>query len=493
MKKTILAALFLTGYAIASMAQSCGAYEHPKLVIGIIVDQMRWDYLDYYYDKFGEGGFKRLISEGYNCDNHFINYIPSVTAAGHASTYTGSVPAINGIAGNNFMIHGQKTYCTDDPTVAPVGSSNKEGKMSPRNLLTATIGDQLKLATDFKSKVIGVSLKDRASILPAGHAADAAYWFDNKDGVFISSTYYMDKLPQWVNDFNRQHCQSKDIRLTPMGNTIVADMAMAAINGEELGNHEVTDFLAVSFSSTDYIGHEYGTRSPITQEAYIQLDRDLSRIFDLLDRKLGKGNYLAFLSADHAASHNADFQRAHKLAAGVQSASAEIESANKYLKEKYSTSTPLVKDWIEYRIYLDHEAIQKARLKLDDVEATLCDYLVKDDQIQYAVPFDKVETSTMPSPIKEKIVNGYNPKRSGDIQIVTTVGVYDDKTKPHGGTTHVTWCPFDTHIPMLFYGWHVPQGHTTRTTHITDLAATVCSMLHIQMPNGCIGTPIEMK
>ena len=334
MKKTILAALFLTGYAIASMAQSCGAYEHPKLVIGIIVDQMRWDYLDYYYDKFGEGGFKRLISEGYNCDNHFINYIPSVTAAGHASTYTGSVPAINGIAGNNFMIHGQKTYCTDDPTVAPVGSSNKEGKMSPRNLLTATIGDQLKLATDFKSKVIGVSLKDRASILPAGHAADAAYWFDNKDGVFISSTYYMDKLPQWVNDFNRQHCQSKDIRLTPMGNTIVADMAMAAINGEELGNHEVTDFLAVSFSSTDYIGHEYGTRSPITQEAYIQLDRDLSRIFDLLDRKLGKGNYLAFLSADHAASHNADFQRAHKLAAGVQSASAEIESANKYLKEK---------------------------------------------------------------------------------------------------------------------------------------------------------------
>ena len=493
MKKLFFAVLLIAGSMCTTLAQSWGAYERPKLVIGIVVDQMRWDYLDYYYQKFGEGGFKRLVNEGYNCDNNFINYVPSVTAAGHTSNYTGSVPAINGIVGNNFHINGKSVYCTDDPTVDPVGSNSKEGKMSPRNLLVSTMGDQLKLATDFKSKVIGISLKDRASILPAGHAADAAYWFDYKNGVFISSTYYMQKLPQWVNDFNRKHRQTQDIRTTPMGNNIVADMAIAAINGEDLGNHSVTDFLAVSFSSTDYFCHKFGTRAPNTEEAYVKLDADLARIFDLLDKKLGKGNYLAFLSADHAASHNADFQTEHKLSAGVITDHLTVDAANKYLSEHFHVNTPLINEWKEYRLYLDHSAIENAKLNLTDVENALCDYLVRDEKIQYAVPFEKVATSTIPAVIKEKIINGYNPKRSGDIQVIPVVGVYADDAKPLGGTTHGTWCPFDTHIPLIFYGWNVPKGHTNRETHITDLAATVCAMLHIQMPNGCVGTPIEMK
>lgn len=493
MKKLFFAALLFAGSICTSLAQSWGAYERPKLVVGIIVDQMRWDYLDYYYQKFGEGGFKRLVDEGYNCDNHFINYVPSVTAAGHTSNYTGSVPAINGIVGNNFHINGKKVYCTDDPTVSPVGSNSKEGKMSPRNLLVSTMGDQLKLATDFKSKVIGISLKDRASILPAGHAADAAYWYDYKNGIFISSTYYMQQLPQWVNDFNRKNRQTEDIRTTPMGNTIVADMAIAAIKGEDLGNHAVTDFLAVSFSSTDYIGHKYGTRAPITEEAYLKLDADLARIFSLLDQKLGKGNYLAFLSADHAASHNADYQAEHKLSASVITDHQTVDTANKFLSERFHVSTPLIEDWKEYRLYLDHDAIEKANLNIEEVEDALCKQLTKDDQIQYAVPFEKVATSTIPTAIKERIINGYNPKRSGDIQVIPVAGVYADDAKPLGGTTHGTWCPFDTHIPLVFYGWNVPKGHTMQETHVTDLAATVCAMLHIQMPNGCVGTPIELK
>ena len=493
MKKLFLAAWAVAGIACTALAQSWGAYERPKLVVGIIVDQMRWDYLDYYYQKFGEGGFKRLMGEGYSCDNHFINYVPSVTSAGHASNYTGSVPAINGIAGNNFEIDGKTVYCTDDPTVNAVGSKSKDGKMSPRNLLVSTMGDQLKLATDFRSKVIGISLKDRASILPAGHAADAAYWYDKDNGIFISSTYYMQKLPRWVDDFNKEHKQTTDIRTSPAGNTIVADMAIAAINGEDMGSHATTDFLAVSFSSTDYIGHKYGTRASITEETYVKLDADLARIFALLDSKLGKGNYLAFLSADHAASHNADYQTSHKLSAGVIDAKQITDGANEYLKQKLNMATSLVKEWREYRIYLDNNAIEKANLKKEDVENELCKYLTRNEKIQYAVPYEKAASTTIPAAIRERIINGYNPKRSGDIQVVPVAGVYADEAKPEGGTTHGTWCPFDTHIPLIFYGWNVPHGHTDKETHVTDLAATVCAMLHIQMPNGCIGTPIKMK
>ena len=177
--------------------------ERPKLIVGIVVDQMRWDYLSRYYDKFGEDGFRRLIDQGYSFDNCLINYLPTVTAIGHASAYTGTTPAFHGICGNNFYIDGRKTYCTSDQSVDPVGSDNrKSGCMSPINLLSTTIGDQLRLHTDFKSKVIGISYKDRAAILPAGHSATAAYWLDTKNRQFITSTYYMKELPKWAKDYN---------------------------------------------------------------------------------------------------------------------------------------------------------------------------------------------------------------------------------------------------------------------------------------------------
>ena len=198
MKKNILILLLL---ACSFMGHA--QVNRPKLVVGIVVDQMRWDYLYYYNKEFVEGGFKRLLAEGYSCENTMIPYIPTVTAIGHSSIYTGSVPALTGILGNSFFINGKNTYCCGDDNVQSVGSSSKEGKMSPRNLLASTIGDELKLATDFKSKVIGVALKDRAAILPAGHSADAAYWWDTSAGHFVTSTYYMDKLPSWAVEFNK--------------------------------------------------------------------------------------------------------------------------------------------------------------------------------------------------------------------------------------------------------------------------------------------------
>lgn len=494
--KRILSLVYLA-IAIAATAWGQGGQHNakrPKLVVGIIVDQMRWDYLHYYDYTFGNGGFRRLLDEGYSCDNTQITYVPTVTAVGHSCVYTGSVPAITGIAGNDFYKDGKRTYCADDATVQTVGSTTKAGLMSPRNLRVTTMCDAVKIAQDFKAKTIGVSLKDRGAIMPAGHTADAAYWYDNDAKVFITSSYYMEKLPKWVEDFNKANRQATDIRYTPKGNTLVADMAIAALEGEKLGQGETTDFLAVSFSSTDYIGHRYGTRAPQTEEAYRQLDQDLARLLSSLDSAVGKGNYLLFLSADHAAAHNAALMQEHGVPAGEWDEPSALNDMNEYLKKLYNTQVPLVKDLIEYRVYLDHEAIKAAGKDVGDVEEALCAHISGDDRVAYAVPFAKAQALAIPQAIRERITNGYNPKRSGDIQIILQPGYYGfDSGSFHEGTSHGVWCSYDTHIPLLFYGWHIPNGRTAKETHVTDIAATICSLLNIQSPNGCIGEPIELK
>ena len=216
--KNLLASLLLITVLLTVMLP-CVAQpqfgEKPKLVVGIVVDQMRWDYLSRYYDQFTKNGFRRLIDEGFSCDNCQINYVPTITAIGHTSAYTGATPAFHGICGNNFYIDGRKVYCTTDTTVDVVGTDNKKkGQMSPRNLLSTTIGDQLRLHTDFRSKVIGVSYKDRAAILPAGHSANAAYWLDTKNVQFITSTYYMTALPEWAKQFNQQLKKNKAAQIS---------------------------------------------------------------------------------------------------------------------------------------------------------------------------------------------------------------------------------------------------------------------------------------
>ena len=463
----------------------------PKLVVGVVVDQMRWDYLHYYDYVFGNDGFRRLLAEGYSCDNTQINYIPTVTAVGHSCVYTGSVPAITGIAGNNFYKDGNKVYCADDPTVQTVGSTTKAGLMSPRNLRVTTMCDAVKMAQNFKSKTIGVSLKDRGAIMPAGHTADAAYWFDNEAGVFITSTYYMKELPEWVEKFNKANRQTTDIRYMPKGNELVADMAIAALNGENLGRGETTDFLAISFSSTDYIGHRYGTRGLQTEDVYRKLDGQIAKLLSALDNSVGKGNYLLFLSADHAAAHNAMLMQKYGVPAGEWDEPATLAAMNDYLKRLYGMSTPFVKDLIEYRVYLDHEAIKAANLKVCDVASALSDYLCCDDRIAYAVPYATVQSQPIPQPIRERIINGYNLKRSGDLQIILQPGYYGvDAESFKEGTSHGVWCPYDAHIPLIFYGWHVGNGSTTRETYVTDIAATICSMLGVQVPNGCVGKPV---
>lgn len=468
MIKRYLSILLLGLLALTTFAQK------PKLIVGIVIDQMRWDYLGRYHDRFGQNGFNRLLNEGFSYDNTQISYIPSVTAAGHSSIYTGSIPALTGIAGNNFYISGKKTYCTDDHSVSTVGADGKAGEMSPRNLRVTTIGDELRIATDYQSKVIGISLKDRGAILPAGHASNAAYWYDKDAGVFISSTYYMQQLPSWVKQFNEKNRQTVDIRYTPMGNTLVADLAIAAIDNEKLGKGKTTDMLCVSFSSTDYVGHRYSTRGKEIDETYLSLDKDLGRLFSHLDSKVGRGNYLVFLTADHAAAHNYLQMQKHGAPAGI-------------FDEEAAKKVNGVKDVIENRIYLsdpEDKATKEAIMR----------HFSKDKAVYRVVDFSNLDgsLSLIPDWLRTKIVNGYDLQRSGDILLILRPGYYQFKSESYkNGTDHGSAWRYDSHIPFLLMGTGIKHGRSNKAVSVSDIAPTICSLLGIQEPSGCVGNAVN--
>ena len=512
--------------------------ERPKLVVGIVIDQMRWDFLYRYNDKYEKGGFRRLLNEGFACENTMINYIPSVTAIGHTTIFTGSVPAIHGIAGNEWYDPrtGKSTYCTDDSTVQAVGTTNKGNQMSPHNLLATTITDELMLATNFQSKVVGVSLKDRAAILPAGHNPTAAFWMDDASGKFVSSSYYLKALPEWVNAFNNSKAIDKllangwspllpidqytesttddvpwegvlkgavnpvfpydvqkiyaldhgSLRQMPFGNSLTLQFAKAAVDGYKLGQEKTTDFLTVNCASTDYSGHLVGPNAIEIEDVYLRLDRDLATFFTYLDMKIGKGNYLLFLTADHGAAHAEGFMEANKMPTGLldKDMKTKLESM---LAGKFG-SKKLVAGIENFQVTFNKNRIDSLNLDLDKIKTSTVHFLQQQEGIQFAVDQDKISEASIPSPLKEMMINGYNQKRSGSVLMVTDPGWLPSYSKK--GTTHSVWNPYDTHIPLIFMGWKIEHGATYRTTHMTDISATIAALLHIQMPSGCIGSPI---
>ena len=458
--------------------------ERPKLVVGIVVDQMRWDYLSRYYDQYGKDGLRRLMDKGYSCDNCLINYVPTITAIGHTSVYTGASPAFHGICGNDFMIDGQKVYCTQDDSVDPVGTDNR-----------------IRMHTDFEAKVIGVSYKDRAAILPAGRSANAAYWLDTHNGQFITSTYYMNELPQWAKEYNKVLKKNKELQkvgskvgLYPLCGHITTDMAIAALKGENLGKGKTTDMLCVSYSQTDVIGHEWSTRGEHTDEAYLELDKDIARLLKALDEQVGEGNYLAFLTADHGAAHNFQWMQDHGLNGGAWKVLDEYApKLDQYLKEQLgeAASLKVVAMVNSYRIFLDHAYIAQQGLDIEKVKEAIVKFVRTAPHVVFAADFEKMQTSSLPDLLRYRALMGYHPRRSGDILLILEPGWYEfGKSSSPVGTTHGEWNPYDAHIPLLFYGWKVEHGSTSREVHITDIAPTVTQMLHIQQPNACVGEAI---
>ncbi len=510
----------------------------PKLVVGLVVDQMRWDYLYRYYDRYTDGGFKRLINDGFSVENTLIPYVPTYTACGHSCIYTGSVPAITGIIGNNWYDPqvGIDMYCTDDKEVKSVGSTSVAGQMSPKNMLTTTITDELRLATNFKSKVIGISLKDRGSILPAGHAANAAYWYDGTNGSWITSTYYMKELPVWLQEYNKLKMPNKYyaqdwntlypvstytqstadnvpyegkyrgeettafphllksaidknfelIRSLPYGNTMTLDLAKKAIEAESLGKGSNTDFLAISCSSTDYIGHQFGPNSVEAEDTYLRLDKDFADFFSYLDKTVGKGNYLLFLTADHGAAHVPKFLQDNKMPGGLLNNSKLSKELNAVLEKEFTIKGSVL-TVMNNQVIFNRPSIAESKADFSKMKQAAITYLKQQSGIADAVDLNNLYASTLSEDARTRITNGFNAQRSGDIYFILQPGWFDGGET---GTTHGSMYPYDTHIPLVFMGWNVKPGKTNKTHYMTDIASTLAAMLHIQMPSGNVGEPI---
>jgi predicted AlkP superfamily pyrophosphatase or phosphodiesterase len=531
--------LLFFSFSITTSAQkkiiTANTASKPKIIVGLVIDQMRWDYLYRYSNRYGDGGFNRLLKKGYSFENTFIPYTPTYTAPGHASIYTGAVPATNGIVGNNWY---DKTlrknmYCTQDTTVEGVGNNDVEGKMSPRNLWATTITDELRISNNFTSKVIGIALKDRGAILPAGHSANAAYWYDDETGKWITSNYYMTSLPIWVNNFNAKDevasMMSKDwntlypintytqstvddkpyevdllgtkshtfpyalssitkekystFKFTPYAATFTFNFAKQAIENEKLGTGNATDFLTVSISSTDYMGHSFGPNSVEAEDTYLRLDKDIADFLNYLDTKMGKDNYLVFLSADHGVAHIPNYLKENKIPSGVFSESIDMKELNKIIEDSFGIKKCILSIQ-NYQVYVDMPLIKNSGKDVVAVKAFMMDWLRAKPYVTHVFELNSLAATSIAEPMKAMLTNGYAPARSGDIQFVIKPGYFDGSNK---GTTHGLWNPYDAHIPLLFYGWGIKPGKTNRETYMTDIAPTIAALLQIQMPSGCVG------
>lgn len=514
----------------------------PKLVVGIVVDQMRYDYLTRFYNKYGSDGFKRIIDGGFSCENGHYNYIPTYTAVGHTSIYTGTTPKYHGIIGNNWYQKYEKKYiyCVDDGDFKSIGAEDG-GRKSPRRLMSTTIGDELKMAQNKKGKVIGLSIKDRSAILPAGHAADGSYWFQGKDvGKFITSSYYMESLPKWVRDFNKNgkakeylnstwntlydistYTESigdnnkfeglfngkesptfpydlkklkKDndnydlLKAVPYGNSIVRDFAEAAIIGENLGQTEnVTDFLAVSFSSTDYVGHQFGVDSKEIEDTYLRLDQDLAAFFIFLDEKIGQGNYTLFLTADHAAVQVPSYLQTLKIPSGYFDHKDFKNKTNAHLLARYK-SEDLIENISNFQIFLNKEKVKELGLEANEIAQYLVDEAINYKGVYKALTARTMQTSNFTDGVLHLLQNGYNQKFSGDVLLLPNPAtIMYSKT----GSTHGSGYNYDTHVPIIFYGKGIKKGVVKRHVNIIDIAPTISNLLEITFPNANTGKVIE--
>lgn len=512
----------------------------PKLVVGVVVDQMRFDYLNRFKNKYSANGFLRLIKQGYSCNNHHFNFIPTYTAPGHASIFTGTTPSVHGIIGNSWYDKASNStvYCTTDKAYIPVGAAAKYGQASPRNMKVTTLADQNRLFTQMNGKTIGVSIKDRGAVFPSGHTANGAYWFEGlNEGKWMTSTYYMDALPQWVKDFNtpsniasylkpwntlydislyeesgsdlsdyEQGFNGKStsefpydlkalmelnegydiIKSTPFGNTMITDFALSAIEAESLGVDDYTDFLTVSYSSTDYIGHNFGINSVELQDTYLRLDLEVERLLNYLDAKVGAGNYTLFLTSDHGAVDVPSFLTDVHIPSGYVPKNS-FASLYTNLKKKYGVSDLIMKISND-QVFLNQERITALKVNLEDVQKFVVNEIISYPYIKKAYTATTMQTRYFKEGAEKMLQNGYHQKLSGDVLFTLESGVisYDSK-----GTTHGSGYNYDTHVPLLFYGNRIQPGKTYKRTNVTDIAPTISALLGIALPSGATGTVIE--
>jgi predicted AlkP superfamily pyrophosphatase or phosphodiesterase len=524
-----------------------GAYlppDKPKLVIGIVVEELNYNQLEKFHDKLSENGIKKLINEGTYFKNASYEYLLTQSAPGHATIATGAEPSFHGITSDNWYtpLKNELINCTKDVSVNSVGGSFESGLHSPVNLLVSTFSDELAIATNKKAKVFGVGLKESSAIFSAGHTANAAYWFDNTTGTWMSSSYYISALPDWVNDFNAMKFSdtymnstwnllrpAKDyadclpdsnsfeigfnninyfpydlkklrpgntfsskndyslLRETPFGNSLTTNFAIRLIQKERLGKDDVTDYLSICYSATDYIGHRFGPSSVEMGDAILRLDDDIKNLLTFINDTIGKKNVLIYFTAAHGISEIPAVLEKNRIPSGYFQQNQALQLLRSYLNAIYGEGE-WVKGYSERQIFLNRTLIEDARLSLDDVQKKVARFLVQFTGVEAAYPYSAFEANDFGNGNLKRIINNFSPQRSGDVIVILNPG-WVEKVNDFV-TNYNSPYEYDSHVPLIWYGWTVNRATVTRQVNITDIAATLSTLCKIPYPNACTGEPM---
>jgi predicted AlkP superfamily pyrophosphatase or phosphodiesterase len=524
-----------------------GAYlppDKPRLVIGIVVEQLKYDQLEKFRDRLGDNGIKRLINEGTYFKNASFQYMLTQSAPGHATIATGAEPSFHGITSDNWYLplRNELIYCTKDINVNPTGGSYESGLHSPLNLQASTFSDELEMATNKAAKVYGIGIKESSAILSAGHSADEAYWFDNTTGTWMTSTYYTDTLPAWVNDFNAmkfpdsylnsiwsflrpakdysdcladsgkfergfnnisyfpydlKKLRSKGIvnsrndfsllRETPFANSLTTNFAIRLMENEKLGKDDITDYISICYSSTDNIGHRFGPSSVEMGDAILRLDDEIGNLLKFLNDSIGKKNFLIYFTSAHGISEIPAVLENNRIPSGYFKQNQALQLLRSYLNAVYGEGD-WVKGYSERQVFLNRTLIEDARLQLDDVQKKVARFLVQFSGVAAAYPYSAFEANDFGNGNLKRIINNFNPQRSGDVIITLNPGWVENEGD--FVTNHNSPYEYDSHVPLIWYGWTVNRSTVTRRVNMTDIAPTLSSLCKVPTPNASTGEPL---
>ncbi len=515
------------------------APDKPKLIVNITVSQFRHDYISRFWDKLDDEGLKRLVNRGTYCKNTSYNYLNSDKGVGIATIITGTTPSNHGIVGSSWYndLKGEVVKSIHDDEAKSVGGPYDNGKYSPKQLFCTSYTDELNLSNKFKSKVIGISLEPTSSILSASHTATAAYWFDYEGGNFVSSSYYMDSLPTWVNTFNAKRLpdtymektwetllpietytesleddnpyeegfrkgvvfpyEMKKLEKTvkkkerfqllnsvPFGDNLVKDFAIQTIVDEHLGEDNFTDVLFLNFTALEQIGRLFGPLSVEIEDAVLRLDKDISHFLQFIEETIGIENTLIIFTAEHGLPYRAEYLSAHKIPSGYFNSTSALSLLSSYMNNLYGKG-----DWIKHyqaqQIYLNRTLIESAELSLSDIQENVAGLMLQFTGVQNTLTSTALSNTAYNEGIFRKIQNGYNQKRSGDISIHLTDGFTEKQGRD------VVSIGTDSRIPLIWYGWKIGKKNILHPVDLTDIAPTLSILLDISYPNSSTGTPIE--
>lgn len=513
----------------------------PKLIIGIVVSEMRYDYLERYWEKFGDGGFRRLVNNGVVCKNAHHDYLIAESSAGFATIATGAYPANHGLVADYWYdrLRGEIQSSIRDENANTLVGEYESGKYSPVHLKYSTLSDELRVANKFESKVISVSMDPRAAVISGGHAANASYWFDDISGKWISSSYYLDSMVNWVNVFNskgfsdlylkntwntlypiKDYTESLEdnnpyekglkgqktfpydlsllstvkkkktdyslLRATPFGNSFTKDFAISAIVEEKLGKDDVTDWLSLNFSAGSYLGDSYNSWSIEMEDMYLRLDKDLEHFLNFVDKEIGMKNVLIYFTAENAASHDPAYLMNRRIPSGYFNYNSAVTLLRSYLNVIYGQG-----DWVKFyyskQIYLNRTLIDDSKLSLSEFQERAARFILQFEGVSNVLTSSDLIRNNYTKGEFEKMQKTYNQKRSGDIILQLNPGwVETGAEREHSSSYN-----FDTHVPLIFYGWKTGRREISRNISVTDIMPTIAYFLNISRPQFVQGTIIN--